>query len=338
MLTGSRSKTETVRLCKEIKEILEQYEFVLRKWVSNSTEVLKQIDQNSQDDLHSISEHENAKTLGLTWACTSDEFIYKTNLVSILNTVTKRSIPSTTSHIFVPLGLLSPITIKAKILLQKLWLEKVSWDEALSHELHTAWLKLYNMFQTVTEIKIPRQVIHPNYLKLQIHGFTDASEKAYGACMYIRSLSDNMITVRLLCAKTRVAPLKPLTIPKLELCAALLLSKLVNKVVSKLELSFESCTLWSDSNIVLAWIKTSPNLLKTFVRNRIGDIQSLTKCYTWKHISTHQNPADLLTSGLEPKLLTQCHLWWYDPSWLSKPESQWQDNDTIHINQETLPE
>lgn len=177
---------------------------------------------------------------------------------------------------FDPLGSLSPIIISAKIMLQNLWLEKVEWDDELSAELNTTWVQFCTDFSNVVDFRIPRHVICINAEEIHLHGFSDISEKAYGACIYIASSNTNETKCHLLYAKTRVAPLKPLTIPKLELCAAHLLAKLITKVIKAVDISLNSYNLWTDSSIVLAWLKTSPMSLKTSVRNRVNEIQTLT--------------------------------------------------------------
>lgn len=166
--------------------------------------------------------------------------------------VTKRSILSIASMIFDPLGLLAPCTIIAKILIQNLWLEKLTWDESLPSSLHCKWTQYYNQLKSLNNFKIPRQAVASNKVEVQIHGFADASKNAYGACVYIRTVDkETKIHSNLLCAKTKVAPLKTQTIPRLELCAALMLAKLISTVEDALDTNIDSVTYWSDSTIVL---------------------------------------------------------------------------------------
>ncbi|XP_035225507.1 uncharacterized protein LOC118198027 [Stegodyphus dumicola] len=131
---------------------------------------------------------------------------------------------------------------------------------------------------------------------LILQGFADASEKAFGAVIYLQSItSPGEYCSKLLCSKSRVAPIKTMTIPRLELSACLLLSKLMQKVLEALKLKIDDVKLWSDSSIALAWIiNTSPHLLKTFVSNRVSQIQQLTSNYQWGHVSSEMNPADII--------------------------------------------
>jgi len=189
----------------------------------------------------------------------------------INNQVTKRNILSVTSMIFDPLGLLSPCTIIAKILIQKLWLEKLSWDESLPASLHFQWTQYYNQLKLLNNFRIPRQAMAPNAAEVQIHGFADASKNAYGACVYVRVVDvESKIHTNLLCAKTKVAPLKTQIIPRLELCAALELAKLISIVECALETRIDSVTYWSDSTIVLDWLRAQPSCLSVFEANRVA--------------------------------------------------------------------
>jgi hypothetical protein len=179
-------------------------------------------------------------------------------------------------------------------------------------------------------------VICKNAHTIELHGFCDASQAGYGACLYVRSIDkEGKFFVNLLCAKSRVAPLKPLTIPKLELCGALMLAKLGDQVRRCFNAEFNSCTYWTDSSIVLGWLKTTPNLLKTFVCNRVVEIQDLSQKANWNHITTHTNPADLVSRGVSPVQLKNCALWWQGPPFLSLDKSLW---PTTKIKSVNLPE
>lgn len=161
------------------------------------------------------------------------------------------------------------------------------------------------------------------------------SQEAYGACVYLRSFNNNdEVTVHLLCAKTRVSPLKPLTIPRLELCGALLGARLVAKVCDALRCEIQRKVFWSDSSIVLAWIKKQPKDLNAFVCNRLIEIHELTSRESWRHVPTSLNPADLASRGLDPDQLQKSDLWFYGPVFLkNNDESQWpqQQQNTLDL-------
>ena len=205
--------------------------------------------------------------------------------------VSKRTILSEITQLFDPLGLLGQVIIIAKLILQDLWKYKLDWDETIPERLHTNWLNFKTDLNKLDELKIPRKVIVADAIDIQLHGFCDASEHAYGACVYVRSKNEinKQYSVNLVCAKSRVAPVKTITIARLELCAALLLSQLIEKVSTSLKLHYNKIYLWSDFTIVFYWIKTSLHLLKTSVANRISEIQSKTNNCEWRHVSTTEN-------------------------------------------------
>lgn len=338
LLTGTETVEEAVTLRNEVTGILESGGFMLRKWVSNNPRILKDKVLDSSNDVLILGDHEVIKTLGVTWQASSDTIKYNIKNCDDTKSVTKRNILSSIAQIFDPLGLLGPTTIIAKIILQRLWQYRLSWDESIPNDLYTQWIQFKNQLHILNKISIPRHVICNNPIKIQLHGFCDASEMAYGACIYIKSLDIlGNSQIKLLCAKTRVAPLKTTTIPRLELCGALLLSRLVQKVVNSLNISFDEHFYWCDSTIVLAWINTSASQLKTFVANRIAEIQSLTNLKNWNHVISGDNPADLLSRGVNPNNLIKSNIWWNGPIWLSMNTNEWPINNGIHKTLEILP-
>ncbi|GFU65377.1 cytochrome P450 3A11 [Trichonephila clavipes] len=207
-----------------------------------------------------------------------------------------------------------PIVTKAKIFIQELWKIKLDWSEQLPPDAMEEWMNFYQKLAKVNNFKIPRCILLPATIRIEVHGFSDASERAYAAVVYIKCFNESgQSQTRLLCSKSRVAPLKTLTIPRLELSAALLLSRLVKKVVPILQLSIHKIWMWTDSTIALAWIKTEPHKLKTFVSNRVAEIQALSKDYHWKHVSSKNNPADLISRGCNVDELLKNEMWFSGP-------------------------
>ncbi|GFX67978.1 DUF1758 domain-containing protein [Trichonephila clavipes] len=171
-----------------------------------------------------------------------------------------------------------PIVTKAKIFIQELWKIKLDWSEQLPPEAMEEWVNFYQKLAKVNNFKIPRCILLPATIRIEIHGFSDASERAYAAVVYIKCFNEaGQSQTRLLCSKSRVAPLKTLTIPRLELSAALLLSRLVKKVVPILQLSIHKIWMWTDSTIALAWIKTEPHKLKNICQQQGGGDSSTFK-------------------------------------------------------------
>lgn len=138
------------------------------------------------------------------------------------------------------------------------------------------WYELKGQLKKIQDFEIKRRVIHLNSpnLKYEIHGFCDSSQLAYGACIYLKCIDEyNNVDVQLLCAKSRVAPIKPITLPRLELCGALVLARLQCKMHEKLNLKISRVYLWSDSTIVLHWIAADASRWKQFVANRVDEMK-----------------------------------------------------------------
>ncbi|GFS80356.1 integrase catalytic domain-containing protein [Trichonephila clavipes] len=151
-------------------------------------------------------------------------------------------------------------------------------------------------------------------------GYVDASESAYGVVVYMHSVKeDGTTTTKLISSKSRVAPIKVISIPRLELSACLVLSQLVGKVHLSLQVHLAEVIL-HDSTIAIAWINTPANQLKTFVGNRVSKIQTLTENFEWKHIPSGQNPADIISRGVNSEELSSLTLWWNGPQHLDIPE------------------
>lgn len=316
LLTGSDSASCLSRLCVEIQNILQTGCFPLRKWVSNNVNIVQSL-SSCTNDSNFLQIGESTKTLGLFWCYDADVLFYKIT-PPVSNSSTKRSILSNIAQIFDPLGLLAPCVVKIKILIQRIWSEQLDWDQSVPLSIHTEWLRFKDQLSSLNDLRISRHFKCIDAGHLELHGFCDSSEQAYGACIYVRSIDAfGNITVNLLCAKSKVAPLKRITLPRLELCGALILSRLVKKVLQSLSINFNEIFFWSDSTIVLGWIRTSPNLLKTFVGNRVSEITSNTDPSKWFHVGSKENPADLLTRGLDPSLLISSNMWWKGPDFLS---------------------
>ena len=174
-------------------------------------------------------------------------------------------------------------------------------------------------------IQIDRLVISKHKVKeLELHGFSDASEGAYGACIYIRSTDVlGNITTKLLCSKSRVAPLRKLSLPRLELCAAMLLADMYQATSKALKTSFDKVRLWTDSMIVLAWLRSPATRWKTFVANRVNHIQETTNVDDWNNVKSQENPADLVSRGIDANILRNSSLWWNGPIWLQQKNTSW---------------
>lgn len=334
VLTGDDQLDNLLDICNKTSEVLRSGCFLLRKWTFNYDVDLDIIKQLGGDELC------QSKTLGLGWSNKNDEFSYTTKLENCHSKITKRLMLSVISQIYDPLGLLAPAIIQAKILLQNLWLCKLDWNDPVPANISQTWNNFVSKLEYLPNIRIPRHVLIENATIKELHIFSDASQNAYGACAYIRSFVNNnsLPNVRLLCAKSKVAPIKPISIPRLELCGALLGAKLYDKIKNSLRLTFDKIYFWTDSTIVLSWIRMSPHLLKTFVQNRVTQINELTGDMVWRHVKGALNPSDMLTRGVDLNSLQydKNSLWWCGPPFLSDPyNSNWSCTDYNEYDQIT---
>lgn len=259
-----------------------------------------------------LTETEVVSALGFRWQPSADSFRFAIKTWISPQHLTKRTLLSDINSIYDPLGLIAAVLIKGKIFIQQIWSLKVGWDDTLPKELHSKWSKFYASLAGLDALIIPRLVIVPksNY---EIHGFCDASQHAFGACIYLRScMPDGHACARLYTSRSRVTPMKATTIPRLELCGALLLAELVTKVQGELAklniiLHQDNVHLWTDSTIVIAWISTLVPL-QVFVSNRVARINELTAHVQWHHTPTADNPADLVSRGIDVCALPFCKL------------------------------
>ncbi|XP_062526540.1 uncharacterized protein LOC134199505 [Bombyx mori] len=333
VVSGEDSEVSALALQQELIGICGAAGFELRKWHSNSPALLAAVlpseshGERPENVLFAEMEiDKKVKVLGLQWNPKSDSFNFKVQVSSIK--CTKRVILSEIAKIYDPLGLLSPVTLFAKHLIQLLWIAKVDWDETPPVDIVNSWSSFVDELPLISQISFPRYIFNnTNPEPIQIHGFADASEKGFGACVYIRYKDqEDFIQTHLIIAKTRVAPLSVrLTIPRLELMAAVLLSKLIEKVMLTYSgrVRFDQVYAWSDASIVLAWLHSSPHEWKTFVSNRVSEILRRIPADRWRHVPSADNPADAASRGLLPAALVQHDLWYHGPSWLHLGQNSW---------------
>jgi hypothetical protein len=314
LLSGTSTVEEAMEIQRELSTLLATAGFPLRKWASNNSQLLDTIPKPLQETSQTVSldNEDGIITLGIQWNTKSDQLQVRNNsfpLHLLVNASTKRTVLAATASIFDPLGLLSPSVILYKMFIQTLWQNKLDWDTQLTDPLQEQWNKLLHTVPQLFHIKFPRKVVCANAIHIEIHGFCDSSELAYGSCLYIRSTdSDNQTFCELLCSTSKVAPLKKLTIPRLELCAAVLLARLLKRATRALKLTVHNIYLWTDSSIVLTWIQEVPSRWKTFISNRVTLIQEATSGATWRHVPSSDNPADLISRGTDPASLSMATL------------------------------
>lgn len=326
-LVSARTKDEIKQLRSQVTRCLSNHGFTLRKFLSNNPDVILDEDEFKERPLYTIpiSDKLGTKTLGLNWVPTEDQLYCKTDIST--SVVTKRTILSAIAKIFDPIGFLAPIVVTARLLMQELWSIKLDWDDPVPNNIHFKWATFQQNWQPNFPITIQRYVIPSNTVDLQLHGFADASARAFGACVYVRcAQADGSVACSLLCAKSKVAPLRNISIPRLELCAAVLLAQLIQKVIDSISVQANAVFLWIDSTIVLHWINSAPNVHKIFIANRIAVIHEISNKDWWRHVPSTLNSADLISRGSSVPELRENSLWWHGPGFLKGSMESWPAN------------
>jgi len=319
-------------------EILRGASMELTKFRTNAPELINLWKKKLPEE-NIITSLTPSKVLGLTW--NNDRDMIKYDMESLLEFLknpkdTKRFVLQAAARIFDPLGLLAPFTVTIKILFQKLWELGIKWDDSLNNGLLIEWRKWYSQIVDLKEIETPRYYFNEKYNdEVELHAFCDASEKAYGAVVYVRfAKNENDYDTTLVMAKSRVAPIKKITLPRLELMGALVLCRLI-KMLKELFGANVKVYAWSDSMVTLHWIKGHANNWKSFVCNRVIEIQEVLNPSCWSHCKGAENPADLLSRGASVEDLKKSDLWRKGPQWLKIHEHQWPKPNNFVFNDES---
>lgn len=338
---GSASSIERANEMRiNITNELALYGFRLRKWKANDDQILAGLEDSEKDGV--IDFHNTFKTLGILWQPGCDQFQFKTTQPRRVEVWTKRLVLSEIAKLFDPLGWLAPFVIIAKMIMQEIW--KLStphnWDTLLPNHIATKWIEIYKQLCSPISIRIPRWIgMNNDEMHIEIHGFCDASVRAYAAVVYIKIQYHGNPThcvTNMVAAKTKLAPIKTISIPRLELCGAVLLTKLLKRCVKALALNNCKIYAWSDSMIVLAWLSACPSRWSTFVANRVSTIQNECPIENWNHVPTELNPADIASRGDSIDNLMNADMWWHGPEFL-KDKTNW-PNQPTHMPCEDAPE
>ena len=305
---GAYTLVEAAVARDQLIAILDSAGMSLDKWAANETSLLPNRSSSSPEFI--IGDREPVSILGLRWYPHVDAFGYKVQTPPVPPASTKRAILSEVAKLYDSLGWLSPVIVMAKMLLQDLWISGHDWDAPVSSTTLHIWTELRSQLTLLENLRLPRWVSLSPASSWELHGFYDASEKAYAAAVFIVS-TDPALKTRstLLAAKSKVAPIKTISLPRLELCGALLLSRLITQVRDDLQVANCPVFCWTDSQVVLAWL-----------RGRVSEIITSLPEATWRHVRSSHNPADCASRGLLPSQLLKDSLWRAGPPWLITPQ------------------
>ncbi|XP_045451223.1 uncharacterized protein LOC123660165 [Melitaea cinxia] len=312
LVTSLDSIEQTQKFIQDAKRVMNEGKFDLRQWVTSPLEI-----NETQNTVISI--------LGLQWDTDTDELYCNiSNLPPFLDIskVTKRNLLSLTQKIFDPIGFTCPVTLVPRLILQKTWNMKMTWDEQLPEDILSQFKDWYDNVTYLNNCRLPRRLsidLLPE-CSASLHMFCDASKDGYAACVFLRTEKEGNVSVRLISARSRICPPEKITIPRLELLSALIGSRLLKEARENLNLNCDEFC-WSDSGVALCWIKRELPW-NTFVGNRVKEIRQNSNANNWHHIPGTENWADLASRGCNARHLLEVR-WWEGPSWLLQQPDMW---------------
>ena len=336
LLKSMKDAESAIRMYKEVTELLSHGGFHLTKWTSNKREALEVIpDSELSKELKNVDFEKDTlpteRALGLQWNTEQDKFQYNIGLKD--KPETRRGILSIVSSVYDPLGFVSPFILRAKMILHQLCRKKLAWDDPVPEEELQCWKQWLAELQTLQEFSVDRCLKPETFGEpsmTELHHFSDASEGGYGAVSYIRMTdSKSKVHCAFVTGKSRLSPLKYMTIPRLELSAATVAVKLDQMIRKELDYKINRSFFWTDSQAVLRYIYNENRRFQTFVANRLAIIHDGSDSEQWRYIDTASNPADDASRGLHAHQLSNGSRWIQGPSFLWQSEEPWLVNPKI---------
>lgn len=334
---------EAIELIETTKNMCKGGGLILHKFLSNHQDVLSRVNQEddeSQDHSKPLPEslllsQMTDRTLGVQWCTKSDTLSLSMKPAKQANT--RRAVLSTVSSIYDPLGFAAPFILRGKQILQGLCKETIGWDEEIPESFWSQWQSWCSELQVLQELQIPRCIKPKGFGRVvhqEIHHFSDASESGYGQCSYMRTINEKgEVHCALIMGKSRVAPLKTVSIPRMELTAAVVSVKVSTFLQRELQRNDVQCqeTFWTDSTVVLGYINNDSKRFRTFVANRVQQIKNRTTASQWKHVRSEENPADLASRGMPASALNLNSMWLRGPPFLWKIELPQQSTQPVDL-------
>ena len=324
---STNSHEESLQMTDNIETILTPKNFIIKEWIFSGSAVTEAIPMAKE--LEEDESGEKERVLGIQWEPKRDVLEFQVNCPDTSNEeiITKRKMLSMINKIFDPLGLLTPFTVKLKLLMRTVWSvkPKIDWDDKVPKEVHNEWVSLMKEMAQTSDLAFNRSITPPESKgNPMLVIFSDGSIDAFGSVAYARWETENGFLSRLITAKSRMAPLKTIDIVRLELGGAVLSARLRSTIEKELNLEFCKTIHLVDSEIVKAMIHKESYGFNTYAANRIGEIQQTTDQSEWQWIPGKPwiNVADMTTRGCEPAKLSG-HLWESGPDFLKLPEEEW---------------
>ena len=294
-----------IKLALELQSLMRLGGFRLTKWLSNSRKVLRTVPESERApsvvSLNPCDVLPSERALGINWDVNDDKIRFVVKIAD--RPFTRRGILSVVSSIFDPLGLVSPIMLRAKAIIQHLCRMKLGWDDEIPQVYQTEWQNWLGTLPHLQNISVNRCFKSQGFGDIknaQLHLFSDGSELGYGASAYLRLVDvyDN-VTCSLVIGKSRLAPIKQVSIPRLELSGAVVACRLYSLLSDELQIKLDQVNFWTDSMIVLGYIKNVSRRFKTFVGNRLSVIHETTSPGQWRYVESNLNPADKASRGID---------------------------------------
>ena len=335
---------EAIELITNTKSMCSKGGLRLYKFVSNKKEVIQALPQEDRaKDLVNIDLVRDKlpieRALGILWCIESDTFQFKIALKE--RPLTRRGILSSVGCLYDPLGLIAPVVLLGKQILQQMCADKADWDDPLPEHLRITWQKWRESLDSLSTLRVSRCVKPEDFGKvsqIELHHFSDASSVGYGQCSYVRLVDcENKVHCALLMGKSRVVPLEPITIPRLELAAAVLSVKTSELLQREMQYEKVRHVFWTDSKVVLGYICNEARRFRIFVANRVQQIKDHSEPYQWHHVITERNPADIASRGIQAIELVSNTMWFNGPSFLWEPNLLLEDTEYVAVDQ-TDPE
>ncbi|XP_064628046.1 uncharacterized protein LOC135487854 [Lineus longissimus] len=310
LLESLDSVQKAISMITAVTQLTSRGGFRITGWLSNKREVLAAVSETERKhptlDLD-LDDLPVERALGVLWDIEKDVFRFR--VLKPERPATKRGILSTISSLYDPIGFVCPVVLEAKRIMQVLWKMQIGWDDPLPEEVLTSWEQWKAELGALSGIEVLRCYtagVEDEVKEITLHNFADASEDGYGVCAYLRfQFTDGSVRCAFLCARSRCAPIKPNTIPRLELKAATPSVKMYLTVKDEIDCHVSRVFFWSDSQTALQYIKNDTKRFHTYVANRVTEIREATDPGQWRHCPGVMNPADEASRGLSPDKLAK---------------------------------